>query len=136
MADISFDYFDHPQNRQVRCRLSISVLSLPLSPRLHSTPHPLVSSSLGHWHWHCSLYGTCLPLLPPHLTSPSPHLSPFFLFEQPTIYNLNLTCNYQYHLYITSTLSPLVPTYTTPQSTSFILSHTSLFKIFCSNNLL
>jgi hypothetical protein len=102
----------------------------PLSPRLYSTPHPLVSSSLGHWHWHwhwhCSLYGTCLPLLPAPLTSPSPHLSPFFPFEQPTIYNLNLTCNYQYHLYITSTLSPLVSTCTTPQSTSFILSHPSI----------
>jgi hypothetical protein len=94
MADISFDYFDHPQNKQVRYRLSISVLSLSAYASVST-----VYNVIAHTPWyltlgHYTLYATChampiSPSYPPHLTSPSPHLSPLISFEQSTTYSLH-----------------------------------------------
>ena len=79
MADISFDYFDHPQNRQVRCRLSISVLSLPSVSTilLCTTPPGLVKSGALalalQFIWHMS--SPPAPLTSPHLHLISAHSS-------------------------------------------------------------
>jgi hypothetical protein len=76
MADISFDYFDHPQNKQV-CFVGPFYPTARLNLTLHSTnptqPWPQLNPCLGHFAsfiWHMFP----LPRLPPHLTSP--HLSP------------------------------------------------------------
>lgn len=128
MADISFDYFDHPQNKQV-CFVGPFY---PTAQRTLHNPGPknpcrvvfLTSGAFALFIWHM------FPLPHPPLTSPrliSAHSAPIRVTQRST----STSPIYQSHLYI-KTLSPQLTPFTLYSTISYklIVLITSNIDIF------